>query len=104
MLSPVRNGSQESPICHNYSQSGPRVTQWLSPRRNWDSPSPPLAHASVSPPGPKGGQTRLRVWVWRPHFRRLKKKLLFNMSRFFLAVPVLVSLTAQNTYTGRELY
>jgi hypothetical protein len=32
-----------------------RVTQCMSPRRNWDSPTPSLASEGAPPPGTKGG-------------------------------------------------
>ncbi len=38
-----------------------RVKQCLSSRPNWDTPTPLLMQASVSPPEPKGGHTR-RGW------------------------------------------
>ncbi len=37
----------------------------MSPRWNWDSPTPPLASECAPPPGTKGeGATRLRVRGW----------------------------------------
>ncbi len=43
----------------------PRIPQCLSPRLNWDPPTP-LPQANVLPPGTKGGRvhTRLRVRGW----------------------------------------
>ncbi len=43
-----------------------RVPQYMSPRRNWDSPTPYLASACAPPTGTKegGGHTRLRVRGW----------------------------------------
>jgi hypothetical protein len=39
--------------------------QCMSPRRNWDSPTPSLASEYAPPPEQKGGgHTRLRVWGW----------------------------------------
>ncbi len=38
----------------------------MSPRRNWDSPTPLTASECALPPGPKGGggHTRLRLNGW----------------------------------------
>ncbi len=38
----------------------------MSPRQNWDSPTPYLASECAPPPGPKGGggHTRLRAMGW----------------------------------------
>jgi hypothetical protein len=43
-----------------------RVPQCMSPRRNWDSPTPSLASECAPPPGTKegGGHTRLLVRGW----------------------------------------
>ena len=48
----------------------------MSPRRNWDSPTP-LPLASVPPSGPKGGGTHSPTAeeVGEFQFRRLEKKL-----------------------------
>jgi hypothetical protein len=51
----------------------------MSPRRNWDSPTPSssLASECAPPPGTSGGggQTRLRVRGWgESQFRRLENK------------------------------
>ncbi len=52
------------------------VPQFMSPRRNWDSPTHSLASECTPPPGTKGGDTRLRVRGWgESQFRRLEKKL-----------------------------
>ncbi len=47
-------------------QSTKYVLQCLSPRRNWDSPTPSLPSECAPPPGTKGGggHTRLRVRGW----------------------------------------
>ncbi len=52
-----------------YSQT-PRAPEWMSPRRNWDSPNPPPAsECALPPPQTKGlgGHTRLRLKGWRSH-------------------------------------
>ncbi len=36
----------------------------MSPRRNWDSPTPSLASECAPPPGSRGGHARLRVGGW----------------------------------------
>jgi hypothetical protein len=43
-----------------------RVPQCMSPRRNWDSPTPSLVSECASPPETKGGgeHTRLQVRGW----------------------------------------
>ncbi len=49
----------------------------MSPRRNWDSPTPSIASECAPPPEPKGGgHTRLQARGWgESQFRRLKKQL-----------------------------
>ena len=42
----------------------------MSPRRNWDSPTPPLASECAPPPEPKGGGGGRR----HTQFLRLEKK------------------------------
>ncbi len=51
-----------------YSQT-PRAPEWMSPRRNWDSPNPPPASECALPPPDQrvGGHTRLRLKGWRSH-------------------------------------
>ncbi len=50
----------------------PRVPQCLSPRPNWDPPSPASESAPRNQRG--GGHTRLRVRGWGSQFGRLKNK------------------------------
>ncbi len=49
------------------STDTPGVPQCLSPRPNWDHPTPPLPHASVYPPPPQpkeGGTHLVRMKGW----------------------------------------
>ncbi len=50
---------------------------YMSPRRNWDSPTPSLVSECASPPGIKGGgHTRMRVRGWgSPNFNDWRKSL-----------------------------
>ncbi len=50
--------------CHAQSTYIPRVPQCMSPRRNWDSPTPSPASKGASPPNQGGGHIRLRVRGW----------------------------------------
>jgi hypothetical protein len=50
-----------------------RVPQGMSPRRNWDSPTPSRSEGA-SPPNQRGGTVACRRGVGEPQFRRLEKK------------------------------
>ncbi len=54
-----------------------RAPQCMSPRRNWDSPTPLAAGECSLPPGPMGGGTHppAAKGVGETQFRRLEKKL-----------------------------
>ncbi len=54
-----------------------RASQWMSPRRNWDSPTPLAASECPLPPGLKGGgaHSPAAKGVGESQFRRLEKKL-----------------------------
>jgi hypothetical protein len=58
-------------------QTYKRVPQCMSPRWNWDSPTPSLASECAPPPGTKGwGGTLACGWgVGESQFQRLDKKL-----------------------------
>jgi hypothetical protein len=49
----------------------------MSPRWNWDSPTPLAASECALPPGPKGGgaHSPAAKGVGEPHFQRLEKRL-----------------------------
>jgi hypothetical protein len=51
----------------------------MSPRRNWDSPTPSLASECAPPPGTKGGggvePSRAGEGLGEAQFQRLEKKL-----------------------------
>jgi hypothetical protein len=50
----------------------------MSPRRNWDSPTPSLASECAPPPEPKGGgvaHSRAGEGLGESQFQRLEKKL-----------------------------
>ncbi len=48
----------------------------MTPRPNWDSPTPPRKHVNVPPPGTKGWDTMSCIWGWvvGPQLGRLEKK------------------------------
>jgi hypothetical protein len=53
------------PLVYTQSSYLYRVPQCMSPRGNWDSPTPSLASECAPPPRTKGGRhTRLRVRGW----------------------------------------
>ncbi len=54
-----------------------RAPQCMSPRRNWDSPTPLAAGECSLPPGPKGGgaHSPAAKGIGESQFRRLEKKL-----------------------------
>jgi len=54
-----------------------RAPQCMSPRWNWDSPTPLAASECALPPGPKGGgaHSPAAKGVGESQFRRLEKKL-----------------------------
>jgi hypothetical protein len=54
-----------------------RAPQCLSPRRNWDSPTPLAASECALPPGPKGGgaHSPAAKGVGESQFQRLEKRL-----------------------------
>jgi hypothetical protein len=54
-----------------------RVPQCMSPRWNWDSPTPLAASECALPPGPKGGGAHSPVGkgVGESQFQRLEKRL-----------------------------
>ncbi len=52
-----------------------RVPQCMSPRRNWDSPTPSLASECATPPGSGGAHSPAGDGLGESQFRRLRKSL-----------------------------
>ncbi len=64
----------------------------MSPRRNWDSPTPsPASECASPPPKPKGGHTRLRVRGWGDPITTTRPKALHSAYSVLLRDCVLLS-------------
>ena len=80
-------GSKEAQSTYLY-----RVPQCMSPRRNWDSPTPFLAREWALPPVTKGGEAYSPAGegLGKSQFRRLEKRLstLPTLCIYFSAIRV----------------
>jgi hypothetical protein len=71
----VRTAPEASPSQSTYIYRAP--AQCMSPRWNWDSPTPLAASECALPPGPKGGgaQSPAAKGVGESQFQRMEKRL-----------------------------
>jgi hypothetical protein len=69
----------------------------MSPRWNWDSPTPLAASEGALPPGPKGGgaHSPAAKWVGESQFQRLEKRLALCL----LCVITLLTVTVLFLFT-----